>query len=53
MSRQMGGKFDWAKVTEEQMRSLSEKMFDAAQVPPQIRQEYWSQYERMKASLTQ
>ena len=51
MRAQMGGTFDWARVSEAQMRALSQRMFDAAQVPAPIRREYWSQYEAMLRAL--
>ena len=47
----MGGKFDWKNVTEQQMQELSESMFDAADVPSQLRTEYWEWFERMKSAL--
>jgi HNH/Endo VII superfamily toxin with a SHH signature len=47
----LGGKFDWSKITEEQMRSLSEEMFDASRVPEDVRQEYWKEFEKMKAVM--
>ena len=50
-SKAMGGKFDWKKVSESDIRTLSEKMFDAASVPANIRQEYWDWFERMKNAL--
>ena len=51
MKKQMGGKFDWGKVSEKQMRSLSEEMFDAAGVPVDIRTRYWEWYTRMKKAV--
>lgn len=48
-----GGTFDWAKVSETEMRTLSEKMFDAAKVPSTTRQEYWDWYDRMKGALSE
>jgi hypothetical protein len=47
----MGGKFDWSKVSEAQMRDVSESMFDAAGVPAQMRGDYWQWFERMKTAL--
>jgi HNH/Endo VII superfamily toxin with a SHH signature len=38
--RAMGGIFDWTKVSEADMKALSEKMFHAAGVPSVTRQEY-------------
>jgi hypothetical protein len=52
MAAKMGATFDWANVSEAEMRALAEKMLDAAHVPPAIRQEYWQAFERMKAALT-
>ncbi len=52
MRQKMGGTFDWSKVSESEMRSLSEKMFDAAQVPANIRQEYWDWFVRMQGALS-
>lgn len=51
MRRKLGGTFDWTRVTEADMRALSERMLDAAQVPASVRQEYWAEFERMKAAL--
>jgi len=51
MARKLGGTFDWSKVSEAEMRALSEKMFDAAQVPSSIRHQYWAEFEKMKAAL--
>ncbi len=53
MRQKMGGKFDWGKVTEDEMRSLSEEMFDAANVPQGIRNQYWEWFDRMKEALSQ
>lgn len=47
----MGGSFDWTRVSELQMKQLSEKMFDAAKVPTAARNEYWDWYQRMKGAL--
>jgi len=52
MKQQMGGKFDWAKVTEADMTALSEKMFDAAKVPEAVRAEFWKQFNKFKSTLT-
>ena len=49
--KEMGGTFDWGKVSEKDMKLLSEKMFDAAEVPADIRQQYWDWYSRMKSAL--
>jgi hypothetical protein len=47
VTKKMGGTFDWTKVSEADMRELSEKMFDAAKVPASVREEYWAEFERM------
>ncbi len=52
MRQAMGGTFKWERVSEAQMRALSERMFDAATVPLHIRQQYWSEFERMLAALS-
>ena len=51
MRQKMGGTFDWNKVTEADMKALSEKMFDAADVPADIRKEYWDWFSKMKTAL--
>ncbi len=51
MAKRMGGTFDWTKVSEADMRALSEEMFDAADVPSGVREEYWTEFERMKSVL--
>ncbi len=51
IAKKLGGTFDWSKISEEEIRSLSEEMFDAAEVPPSVRQEYWAEFERMKNAL--
>jgi hypothetical protein len=48
----MGGTFDWARVSEQEIRELSEKMFDAANVPTKIRAEYWEWFDRMTTALS-
>jgi hypothetical protein len=45
------GSFDWSKISETDIRALSDEMFDAAQVPPDVRQDYWKHFEKMKAAL--
>ena len=50
-AQEMGGVFDWTKVTEVDIRKLSNEMFDAAEVPASVREEYWGEFERMKAAL--
>ncbi|MCD8532303.1 MAG: hypothetical protein LRY66_13385, partial [Saccharospirillaceae bacterium] len=52
MRKNMSGTFDWSKVSERQMRSLSENMFDAADIPLNTRQQYWKWYDQMKGALT-
>ncbi len=47
----MGGKFSWKKVTEQQARDLSKQLFNAAQVPTSVRQQYWAEFARLKAGL--
>lgn len=51
MEKKMGGVFDWTKVSEADMRALSEKMFDAAGVPAAIRTQYWAEFDRMMLKL--
>ena len=41
------GSFDWAHVTETDMRGLSEKMFEAGNVPQAVRDMYWKDFDRM------
>lgn len=50
-ARSMGGNFSWNKVSEAQMKDLSNKMFDVAKVPGFIREQYWDQYLRMMNAL--
>jgi len=52
MRGRMGGNFDWGKVSETEIRALSEKLFDVAGVPQGARQEYWKQFEQYKATLS-
>jgi RHS repeat-associated protein len=49
--QKMGGAFDWNKVTEKQVRVLSERMFDAAKVPTILRAQYWAEFEKMKKAI--
>ena len=49
--REMGGRFDWKKVSERDMRVLSKQMFDAAEVPRSVQAEYWKEYRGMSAKL--
>jgi hypothetical protein len=51
MRKKMGGSFDWGKVSETDIRNLSEELFDAAEVPKGVRQEFWKQFEQYKATL--
>jgi hypothetical protein len=52
MRARMGGELDWTKITESDMRELSEEMFDAANVPSKIRQQYWKWFARMIKALS-
>jgi hypothetical protein len=52
MRREMGGTFDWARVTEADMRTLSDRMFEAAEVPREMQTAYWAWFERMKGALS-
>ncbi len=49
--RAMGGRFSWERVSETEIRSLSNRMLDAARVPQPIRNEYWQRYEAMRQRL--
>jgi hypothetical protein len=49
---QKWGNFSWAKVSLADMKKLSTQMFDAANVPPAIRQEYWVEFAKMIAAMT-
>jgi RHS repeat-associated protein len=51
MRTSMGGTFDWKNVSEVDMRALSERMFDAAEVPRGLLQDYWNSFEGMKGAL--
>ena len=51
MRQKMGGKFDWGKVTEADMRKLSGEMFGAAGVPQNLREDYWKAFKNMKNAL--
>jgi hypothetical protein len=53
MKQQMGGKFKWSKVSESQMIDLGERMFDAAGVPQEVRNMYWTQFGIYRASLSE
>jgi hypothetical protein len=50
--KQMGGEFDWGRVTEQEMRNLSNDMFNAAGVPREMITDYWAWFERMKTKLS-
>ena len=52
MKKKMGGTFDWSKVSEAEIRSLSEKMFDEAKVPKIVRQRFWEQFNKYIATLS-
>jgi hypothetical protein len=43
MRKAMGGTFDWSKVTRGDIINLSERMFDAANVPAEIHIQYYDQ----------
>ena len=47
------GSFDWSKVTEADIRALSEQMFDAANVPKQVREMDWQDFDRMLKAFTE
>lgn len=52
MRQQMGGTFDWTKVSATDMRTLSERMFVAARVPTGVRAEYYAQLKEFLKTLT-
>lgn len=52
MKREMGGKFEWNKVAEPDIRGLGDRMFDASKTPAPIQGGYWNWFERMKAALS-
>jgi hypothetical protein len=52
MTERMGGKFDWGRVSEVEIRNLSERMFDGANVPNNVRRQFWEQFEKYRASLS-
>jgi len=52
MRKKMGGTFDWAKVSKADMRALSERMFDAAGAPREVRTEYYRQFNKYLKTLT-
>jgi len=45
-------RFDWGKVSEVEIRKLSEEMFDVAKVPKSVRREFWKQFDQYMATLT-
>lgn len=51
MRREMGGKFEWGKVSESNIRTLSDRMFQASKTPVGIQSAYWQWFESMKAAL--
>ena len=51
MKAKLGGVFDWSKISQAEMKDLSERMFDAAGVPANIRTEYWAWFDRMIGAL--
>jgi len=51
MKATMGGVFDWAKVSEAEMRQLANDMMDVAQVSPQIKNDYWKEFENYLRQL--
>jgi len=52
MTEKMGERFDWGKVSEAEIRNLSEMMFDSAGVPTNVRQQLWEQFDRYMATLS-
>jgi hypothetical protein len=51
MRQQMGGVFDWSQVGEGQARDLAGQMFQAADVPQAIQNQYWQQFNGYLAGL--
>ena len=51
MTQKMGGTLDWKKVTEADIRTLSEDMFDAAKVPGVVRKEYYAELQKFIVTL--
>jgi len=51
MTERMGGAFDWSRVSEAEIKNLSEQMFEAAGVPMEVRQEFWKQFDQYNATL--
>lgn len=52
MTEKMGGSFDWGRVSEAEMRDLSEEMFDKAKIPQNVRQQFWEQFNEYRATLS-
>ena len=51
LRHEMGGAFEWSKVSDDQIISLSNQMLDAASVPQITRDVYWEQYGKMLGAL--
>ncbi len=51
MRAQLGGTFDWTKITETQARDLAEHLFNGADVPPAIRAQYWTMFDAHLSKL--
>jgi HNH/Endo VII superfamily toxin with a SHH signature len=51
MRAQSGGTFDWANVSEVQIRTLGSQMFDVAKVPSKVQSKYWLRFDKMKTKL--
>ncbi|MDH5857375.1 RHS repeat-associated core domain-containing protein [Lampropedia aestuarii] len=48
--RRVGGKIDWTTISLEEATALSEKMFDAADVPKEARDNYYDAFEKYQAN---
>ena len=44
--KKVGGKVDWTNVSPREIQALSERMFDAAQVPTNARENYYNAFNR-------
>ncbi len=44
--KRVGGKVDWKTVSAQEIQSLSERMFDAANVPMSARRNYYSEFNK-------
>jgi HNH/Endo VII superfamily toxin with a SHH signature len=53
VAQAQGGTFSWSNVSEQQMRGLGEQMFNAANVPQSVRNEYWTQFNQFLGGLRQ